>query len=151
MTSADKQPLKGKVVPARKSLGGIAASAVSGADALKSLETMVNGTIDYLRLREEEHTKRAKLGAYERTELRKIEAAEAVLKDYFRQAFDERKANVEALFDRYDAAVERGDSDAAHIALSGVVDLAKTSPLADLADLGQIRRALDDEKHVWTL
>jgi hypothetical protein len=35
--------------------------------------------------------------------------------------------------------------------VNAVVDLAKTSPLADLGDLSQIRAALDDPDQVWEL
>lgn len=147
MTTDGNRPLMGKVASSNSK----GSTPIAGLDAVAALGTMVNTTFDYLRLREEEQTKRAKLGTYERTELRKIQAAESVLKDYFRQAFAERKSNVDELFKRYDEAVERGDSEAAHVALGGVVDLAKSSPLADLGDLGQIRKALDDEKHVWEL
>ena len=150
MTPTDSQPLVGKIVNNGKRVPGLAKS-VAGLDALNALNTMVNSTLDYLKLREEEQTKRAKLGVYEATELRKIEAAEAVLKEYFRQAFAERKQNTDDLFTRYDDAIGRGDAASAHIALQGVIDIAKSSPLKDLGDLGQIRKALDDENHVWDL
>ena len=150
MTTNKDEPLVGKIVRNGKKTPGFA-KGIAGLDALNALNTMVDGTLDYLRLREEEQTKRAKLDAYEKTELRKIEAAEAVLKDYFSQAFAERKHNTEELFARYDAAIERGDADSAHLALQGVIDIAKSSPLNDLGDLGQIRKALDNEQHVWEL
>ena len=150
MTTSKSEPLAGKIVSNGKKASGLA-KGVAGMDALNALNTMVDGTLDYLRLREEERTKRAKLDVYEKTELRKIEAAEAVLKDYFRQAFAERKQNTDELFARYDAAIERGDADSAHLALQGVIDIAKSSPLNDLGDLGQIRKALDNDQHVWEL
>lgn len=33
--------------------------------------------------------------------------------------------------------------------LTGIVEIARTSPLANMGDLGQIRAALDDPDHVW--
>lgn len=78
MTPDDNQPLVGKIVKNGKGVPDLAES-VAGLDALNALNTMVNSTLDYLKLREEEQTKRAKLGVYEATELRKIEAAESVL------------------------------------------------------------------------
>lgn len=103
MTTDRNKPLTGKVTPSTSR----GSSPIAGLDAIAALGTMVNTTFDYLRLREEEQTKRAKLETYERTELRKIEAAESVLKDYFRRAFAERKANIDELFARYDEAVAR--------------------------------------------
>lgn len=150
MTTSKSEPLVGKIVNNGKKAPGLA-KGIAGLDALNALNTMVNGTLDYLRLREEERTKRARLHVYEKTELQKIDAAEAILKDYFRQAFAERKQNTDELFARYDAAIERGDAESAHLALQGVIDIAKSSPLNDLGDLGQIRKALDNEQHVWEL
>lgn len=150
MTQSKSEPIVGRVVRSAKKAPG-AAKSVPGVDAMMALNTMVTGTLDYLKLREEEQSKRAKVATYEATELRKIAAAEAVLKDYFRQVFAERKENTDALFARYDEAITRGDAASAHVALQGVIDIAKSSPLKDLGDLGQIRKALDDEGHVWDL
>ncbi len=44
-----------------------------------------------------------------------------------------------------------GDATAANTALQGIVDLAKSSPLADMGNLTQVRKALDDPAHVWEL
>lgn len=44
-----------------------------------------------------------------------------------------------------------GDGTTATTALQGIVDLAKSSPLADIGDLSQVRKALDDPEHVWDL
>ncbi|ADU49573.1 hypothetical protein [Intrasporangium calvum] len=143
---ASSEPLKGKVVKSGPSgLGKVA----SGLDAFVALNNIVEATREYLVVREEATVKRREIDAYERLELDRIAAAERVLKDYFRQAFAERAQNVEALLVRYDQAIERGDATLAQAALSGVVDIAKTSPLADLGDLGQVRKALDDPDHVW--
>ena len=150
MTTNKSAPLEGKILSSARKASN-AAKTVSGADALGALQAMVGGTVDYLKLREAEQSKRAQLAAYTSTELRKIEAAEEIVKDYFRQAFAERKENTEALFARYDEAIARGDAESAHVALQGVVDLARTSPLNDLGDLGQIRKALDDQNHTWQL
>lgn len=150
MTQSKSEPIVGRVVRNAKKAPAAAKSA-PGVDAIMALNTMVTGTLDYLKLREEERSKRAKLATYEATELRKIEAAEVVLKDYFRQVFVERKENTDALFVRYDEAITRGDAASAHVALQGVIEIAKSSPLRDLGDLGQIRKALDDEGHVWDL
>lgn len=141
------EPLQGKVVKPSKLLG----KAGSAMDAFSALNNMVEATREYFVVREQETTKRAEIATYEKLELSRISAAESVLKDYFRSAFAERAQNVEALLTRYDQAVERGDVQAAQLALAGVVDIAKTSPLSDLGDLGQIRKALDDPDHVWDL
>jgi hypothetical protein len=57
----------------------------------------------------------------------------------------------ETLFARLDSALERSDAQAVNVIVSGIVDVAKSSPLADLGDLGKIRAALDDPDQVWDL
>ena len=55
------------------------------------------------------------------------------------------------LFSRLDAAMESGDSQTISGTLGGIVDLARSSPLAQLGDLGKIREALEDKNQVWEL
>ena len=64
MTTDRNKPLTGRVA----SSNGKGSTPIAGLDAITALGTMVNTTLDYLRLREEEQSKRAKLGTYERTE-----------------------------------------------------------------------------------
>lgn len=98
-----------------------------------------------------ESTKRKRLATYETTELARITAAESVLKEYFAESFRERRVNFEELFQRLDAALESGNANAAATVVQGIVDIARESPLANMADLGQIRAALDDPDQVWDL
>jgi hypothetical protein len=145
MTNGKKDALVGKVV------GSKAAASLSNVNALDALTSMVNSTTEYLRIKEEETTKRDRLQTYAELEMQKIRAAESILSDYFGQVFRERRQVVDDLLARYDAAVEQGDSRLAQTALQGIVDVAKDSPLKDLGDLGEIRKALDDQSHVWDL
>ena len=84
-------------------------------------------------------------------EVARIKAAESVLKDYFAKVFAERRSNFEELFNRLDGALEANDGETVALMVRGIVDIAKTSPLADLGDLSQIRAALDDPDQVWEL
>lgn len=144
MTAA-KKPLEGKVLPP------VAKSVLGGLDALGALNNLIDGTLDYLRIREEEQTKRAKIEAYESVEVARIHEASSRLKDYFERVFSERSRTIDGLFGHLDDAMTRGDGTAATAALQGIVDLAKSSPLADMGDLTQVRKALDDPDHVWEL
>ena len=47
--------------------------------------------------------------------------------------------------------MDNGDGESVHAVLRGIVDIARTSPLAELGDLSQIRAALDDPDQVWEL
>ena len=95
--------------------------------------------------------KRTRIRAYEETEVARIRAAEKVLQGYFEQVFAERRGNFEQLFSRLDDALEKGNGEATAVVLQSIVDIARTSPLADLGDLSQIRAALDDPDQVWDL
>ena len=88
---------------------------------------------------------------HQETEVARIKAAEAVLKRYFEQVFAERRETFEELFSRLDQALDQGNGEVVSVVLRGIVDVARTSPLADLGDLSQIRAALDDPDKVWDL
>jgi hypothetical protein len=142
--TAAKKPVEGTVLPAAK-------SALPGVDALSALNNVVDGTLDFLRVREDERTKRAQIDAYATVEVTRIKEAGSVLKQYFEHVFAERSRTIGGLFEHLDDAMTRGDGTAATAALQSIVDLAKSSPLADIGDLTQVRKALDDPDHVWEL
>ncbi|MDK3256596.1 hypothetical protein [Blastococcus capsensis] len=139
-----KKPVEGVVLPP-------AASTLRAADALGALNNVIDGTRDYLRLRKEEQTKRTKIDAYATVEVARMHEASSLLKNYFEQVFAERSTTIDGLFRHLDVAMASGDETATTAALEGIVDLAKSSPLADIGDLSQVRKALDDPDHVWEL
>ena len=143
MTAA-KKPIQGAVVAPAK-------SALRAVDALGALNNVVDGARDYLRLREEEQTKRAQIDAYVTVEIARIQEASSLLKRYFDQVFAERSTTIDGLFRHLDVAMTSGDGKATEAALQGIVDLAKSSPLVDMGDLSQVRKAMDDPDHVWEL
>ena len=144
MTAA-KKPLEGTVLPPA------AKSPLAGVDPLSAFNNVVDGTLEFLRIREEGRNERAKFDAYATVEVTRIKEASSVLKEYFGQVFAERSKTIDGLFGHLDDAMARGDGTAATAALDGIVDLAKSSPLAAMGDLTQVRKALDDPDHVWEL
>ncbi|UCZ89096.1 hypothetical protein [Gordonia sp. WA4-43] len=138
-------PLTGEV------LGSGKRSIVAGIDGFAALNQLVDAAQECITVFATENTKQARIAAYETTEITRIKAAEGILRQYFEATFDERRANFEALFERLDTALEKCDSQTITDVVRGVVDIAKTSPLADLGDLSQIRAALDDPDQVWDL
>lgn len=124
---------------------------IQGFTGFQALEELVGAARECIVIHEVESTKRSKLRAYETTEVAKIKAAEAVLRGYFEQVFSERRANFEELFARLDRALEKEDGETISAVVRGIVDVARTSPLADLGDLSQIRAALDDPNQIWEL
>ncbi|MFE6822051.1 hypothetical protein [Streptomyces sp. NPDC057690] len=134
----------GRVVNAAK-------GSVWAMDGFAALNQIVEATRECIHIHEVESTKRARLEAYEATEVARIRAAEAVLKDYFAQAFAERRNVFEEMFARLDRALDEGNGDVLQTVVRGIVDIAKSSPLADIGDLSQVRAALDDPDQVWEL
>ncbi|STZ41782.1 hypothetical protein [Mycolicibacterium gilvum] len=125
------------------------ANVITPLQGFDALNQIVNATRECIAVHQVEKTKRARLEVYETTEIARIKAAESVLRDYFAQIFAERRANFEELFTRLDTALEAQDGETINLVVRGIVDIAKSSPLADLGDLGKIREALDDPNQVW--
>ncbi|WP_405625164.1 hypothetical protein OG933_02990 [Streptomyces sp. NBC_00016] len=134
----------GRVVNAAK-------GSVRAMDGFAALNQIVEAARECIHIHEVESTKRARIEAYEATEVARIRAAEAVLKDYFAQAFAERRNIYEEMFARLDRALDEGNGDVLQAVVRGIVDIAKSSPLADIGDLSQVRAALDDPDQVWEL
>ena len=59
-----------------------------------------------MQIHEVESTKRARIQAYEATEVARIKAAEPILRDYFEQAFAERRDLCDEMFARLDRALD---------------------------------------------
>ena len=137
------EPLEGEVLPP--------VTATPALDAFGALSTIVDATAAYLKLREEQRTKRATIDAYKKRETERIKSAESVLKAYFEHVFAERAHTITELFTRLDEATARGDDAVVAGTLTAIVDVARSSPLAAAGDLGQLRKALDDPDHVWEL
>lgn len=138
------EPVVGKVVkgPVR------AVAPTEGFSALMQVVEMAQrGFVVY----HEESSKRRRLDAYQETEVKRIKEASDRLRQYFDLAFAERRAVYEEMFTRLDRALDSENNEALHSVVLGIVDLAKTSPLANMGDLAQVRAALDDPDQVWDL
>lgn len=138
-----QEPLVGKIVEQARQ--------VPATEGLAALNQVVATVRECLLVHEAEATKRARLHAYQESEVARIKAAEAVLRTYFDQVFAERRSLYEEMFTRLDRALDDGNNEALHSVVVGIVDIAKSSPLADLGDLSQVRAALDDPNQVWEL
>lgn len=143
MASEPQKAITGKVVKS----GTAAAKSVAGIDAMAALTELVN----CVTVVQQERTKQQRLRTYAELEVARINAAEGVLLDYFERSFAERRQNFNELFERLDTAIANGDGEAANAVVRGIVDIARESPLANLGDLGAIRKALENESQVWEL
>lgn len=143
MTERTK-PLVGEVVKT-------AGRAVTPADGLSALLQLADTTQKVIVTLAAESSKRERLRVYEVTEVGRIKAAEAALRDYFDRAFAERRSVYEEMFARLDRALDEQGNEALHSVVVGIVDLAKSSPLSNVGDLSQLRAALDDPNQIWDL
>ena len=69
---------------------------------------------------------------------------------YLDRSFDERAENFRALFAVVDKAIASGNNDQLALTLNSIIEIAKSSPFKDLANLASVRSALDDPDHEWT-
>ncbi|MGE5765368.1 MAG: hypothetical protein ACM3ZF_16325 [Mycobacterium leprae] len=117
MSRASK-PLEGEV------LRRVAGKPIDAATAFAALADLIDAVSEYGRIREEERTKRRAIAAYEKIELERIRAAEAILSDYFVHVFHERSSTFDALFARLDQAAEADDSKTVSETLGAIVAIA---------------------------
>lgn len=142
-----KRVLKGNVLPAKRTEAALGKA--SAADAFSALSQIVDGVREAFQIHQTESTKREKLKTYRELEVRRIEAAEKTLHDYFDLTFGERRETNNRLFENYDLARESGDVAAMQVAVGGIVDIARTSPLAGIGNLSELRKALDDPDTIF--
>lgn len=140
MTERD-EPLVGKIVGQAK--------IVTAAEAFSAVKQIVEIAREFVAEHDEHATKRQQLRTYEVTEVARIKAAETTLRNYFDLVFAERRAIYQELFARMDRALDEGNNEVLHSVVMGIVDLAKTSPLAELGDLSKVRAAWDDPNKTY--
>ena len=121
------------------------------ASPAQCLNEVVQAWTEYLRIAEEEKTKRRGIEAWEQVTLAEMKAKRDFLVGYLEHSFDERAKNFQALFQTVDQAMSSGDNQQLGLALNAIVELAKSNPFKDLADLSTVKAALNDPDHVWEL
>jgi hypothetical protein len=126
---------------------------VRGVNPLFSPAQCVNDIVcawtEYIKITEEETTKRREIEAWEQITIAEINARRDLLIGYLDRSFDERAKNFQSLFQTVDRAISSGDASELSLTLDAIVDLAKSSPFKNLADLSTVKAALDDPNHVW--
>ncbi|MEH2262077.1 hypothetical protein [Nostoc sp.] len=113
------------------------------------LQQMVLTYTDYLKVAQQEKTKRREIDAWEKETITKINAQRELLMAYLDRSFDERAENFRALFAVVDHAIASGNNDQLALTLNSITEIAKSSPFKDLANLATVRAALDDPNHEW--
>jgi hypothetical protein len=121
------------------------------ANPAQCLTDVVQAWTEYLKIAEEERTKRREIEKWEKVTLAEIKTRRDLLIGYLEKSFDERSKNFQALFQTVDQAMLSGNNQQLGIALHTIVELAKSSPFKDLTDLSNVKAALDDPDHLWEL
>jgi len=124
------KPIPGEVVG--KALGSIEVF-----DAMKALNTVVAAAREYGEISQTEQSRRAAIAAAEAVQVGRLQAAENTLRMYFDRVFEERRETNQAMFERLDQAMETGDPRLVQAVVSGIVELAQSSPLSELEDFGK--------------
>lgn len=127
------------------------AGEITVVDALAAHNQLVTAARESIEIHETESTKREKLRTYRETEVRRIKSSEKMLKQYFDQIFAERTETHKKLFAGLDVALESGDTAALQTIVGGIVEVARTSPLAGIGDIGELKRAMEDPDAVFDL
>lgn len=115
------------------------------------LNDIVQAWTEYLKIAEEEKTKRREIEAWEKVTIAEIQAKRDLLMEYLDRSFDERSKNFQRLFKVVDTAISSRDNQKLGFALDAIVELTKSNPLKDMADLANVKKALDDPDYVWEL
>ncbi|QOC94919.1 hypothetical protein D0Q02_30740 [Micromonospora craniellae] len=118
---------------------------------MSALKQLISVSREVIEIHEIESTKRERLRTYRATEVERIKASERVLRDYFDRIFAERREQNQVLFDGLRQAREAGDVAAMQTFVGGIVEVARISPLAQIGDLADLRRAMDDPDTVFQL
>ncbi|MFQ4145659.1 hypothetical protein [Chlorogloeopsis sp. ULAP02] len=114
------------------------------------LQQMVSAYTDYLKIAEQEQTKRREIEAWEKETITRINAQRELLMAYLDRSFDERAENFRALFAVVDSAIASGNNEQLALTLNSITEIAKSSPFKELANLASVRAALNDPNHEWT-
>jgi len=96
-----------------------------------------------------ERTKPRDIEAWEKENITRINAQRDLLMTFLERSFDERAENFRVLFGVVDNALVSGDNEQLALALNSITELAKSSPFKDLANLNNLRAALNNPEHVW--
>lgn len=103
--------------------------------AKEAFDLLVNSYCDYKKVAEVEGTKRDAIEAWRQVNVGKVQAQTEILKEYLEHTFAERRHTIDGMFAALDMAIQKGDKDLMSTAMSGIVQIVKTSPLQNVEKL----------------
>lgn len=136
------EPLEGNIIEPAK---GVAKSNdITPQEAIAAFKDLVGLVGGIIASANEQVTKRQQFRTHEVTEVARVKAVEGTVRHYFDLEFAGKSEAHKALFAAMDRALENGDNEALHTAITGIVDLAKHSSLASAGDLSKLSAAFAD-------
>ena len=135
---------------AKNAAGTMFMQAVEVMNPAECLQQMVSAYTEYMKVAQQEQTKRREIDTWEQTTIAKISAQRNLLMAYLDRSFDERAENFRALFGVVDQAIAAGNNDQLALTLHSITEIAKSSPFKELANLASVRAALDNPDYEWT-
>ena len=141
-------------VPDITSLGKTASAAGAAGQAVnlgQVLSQMVGAADQWVKVMQEESTRREEIRGWEATERERIVAQRDVLLRGLELTYDERRENFQRLFDNLDVAMGRGDAASAASLLDSITELAKSSPFKDLGNVEFVVNELKQKDRTWKM
>lgn len=141
---------KGSDVAARGRRGAsgvvVAGPAKGAADPtliLEGVNQLVSSVTDYLKVAQQEGTKRAAIAAQRDVALASIQAQRDNISELMRYTFNERAAVIQKQFAALDRALTLGDVALADAALKGMVGVVQSSPFKSIEEMQTAMGAKD--------
>lgn len=131
--------------------GSAASKAVPVVNLGQVLAQMVDAADQWVKVIQEESTRREEIRAWESTERERIVAQRDVLLRGLELTHDERRENFRRLFDNLDVAIRSEDAAAAASVLDSITQLAKSSPFKDLANVAFVVNELKQPDRTWKM
>lgn len=141
-------------VPDITSLGkkaSAASKAVQVVNLGQVLSQMVDAADQWVKVIQEESTRREEIRAWEATERERIVAQRDVLLRGLELTHDERRENFRRLFDNLDVAMRSNDAATAASLLDSITELAKSSPFKDLGNVEFVVNELKQPDRTWKM
>ena len=95
--------------------------------------SLVHAWADYAKTVQQEDTRREEIAAKEKVALERLAVLRELWSSALREAFIERRENFRALFEQLDKTIESRDPATVTALAAAITEIAKTSPLRDLA------------------
>jgi hypothetical protein len=115
------------------------------------LSQMVDAADQWVKVIQEESTRREEIRAWESTERERIVAQRDVLLRGLELTHDERRENFRRLFDNLDVAMSSDDATTAASLLDSITELAKSSPFKDLGNVEFVVNELKQPDRTWKM